>query len=119
MPFGLAPNVADLLPSGRTNSIETRDQAPTSCSFAEVCWPTALPDNQANPNIIIADAPIRRVIVILVGPGSTGWRTCPRVAFVPLNHLVRERSGSRRSEWLALLHHIHRVQFDRLVGRAF
>ncbi len=67
MPCGLAPNVDDLLPSGRTNSMETRDQAPKSCSFIDFCWLTALPASKDIANAEVAYMPmiLRRFIGFL------------------------------------------------------
>jgi hypothetical protein len=36
-------------------SHEMRVQVPTSWSFSDFCWPTALPGSKTNPNAVIAD----------------------------------------------------------------
>src|SRR5215831_20535009 len=59
MPFGFAPNVDVLLPSGRTNSIDTRDQAPTSCSFGfAVAVSGMAAKNNAKASFLICPPPL-------------------------------------------------------------
>src|ERR1700676_2605600 len=69
MPFGLAPKGCCFFPSGRTLSMETSVQAPTSCSLSDFCWARASPAEKASPehrSAVVARARVvRRFIGVL------------------------------------------------------
>src|SRR5258708_38843498 len=98
MPFGSAPNVDNLPPSGPTNSMETRDQAPKSCSFTDLCWLTARPGNQTSPNTVIADMPmmLRRSVAFL--PKGVRRAVQADVCRAGLNAVARRPSNEQRQE---------------------
>src|SRR5438874_7110561 len=89
MPLALAPYLGNLLPSGSTETWETRFQVPNSCSLSDFSWPTALLASKEIPNAdkVEMATSLRRLIGVPLAIIS-GW--CPD---------RRSRRGDRNNDF--------------------
>src|SRR3954452_4171151 len=103
MPVGVVPYRSTLLPSPFFCSHETSVHVPTSCSFRDCCWPTALSASEGSANITVAHAAkvLRKSIEILpdghaiTGPNPVGPSTVENATTLPRTPRSQKPTATR------------------------